>query len=171
MGDRDNWGNSVDRRGNESKPHDWRLSYNTYSVTTFCKTASLHGDSLLCSCCSGHGNVMQVWGAGKVTATSHKEVMEVLTILISLLLSTETQLAVQQLPSCHILLHWTKWPVCDITQDNWPAEAVSSTKFCSSALTLHLPPKTLKETLNFQAFINKTLELHWKIPLWSFISS
>lgn len=34
--------------------------------------------------------------------------MEVLTILISLLLSTETQLAVQQLPSYHILLHWTK---------------------------------------------------------------
>lgn len=76
MGDRDNQGNSVDRRGNESKPHDWPFSYNTHSITTFCKTVPLHGDSLLCSCCSGHRNVMQVWGAGKVTATSHKEVME-----------------------------------------------------------------------------------------------
>lgn len=34
---RDNGRNGVDRRGNESKPLNWPLSYNTYTVTTFVK--------------------------------------------------------------------------------------------------------------------------------------
>lgn len=78
---------------------------------------------------------------GKKSLASNGNPLTKYRILIFPLLSTETQLAAQQLPSCHITLEQMAW-----TWDNRPTESESSTKLSSFGLKPTNKHKTLKRS-------------------------